>query len=89
MAMGKVKGVTYTDKPSFNYHPILHFPSALEPFILFQLIVLVLQFYCSGSVSPLSSTLFPAEAAIRQKVSNKPTVRNTPSTKRQAVKVSE
>ncbi len=62
--MRNVKGVTCSDKPTKNHPPTLQLPSALQSFLasfssLFGFTACNL---CFGSLSPLTSTLFPAAA---------------------------
>ena len=60
VAMCNVKCVACTDKPTKS-NKLTQLPE--EHFSVFQLIVLVLWFYCFGSLSPLTSTSFSVAAS--------------------------
>ncbi len=67
MTLCNVKGVPGSDEPTENYHPTLQFPSALRS-ILASFSSLFWfsgpQLCYSGSLSPLSSILFPVAAGV-------------------------
>ncbi len=84
-----VKGVTWRDEPTEDYHLTLHSPSTLQSFIAsFVLVSRPATFLFWFSVTALISVVTPEEAAFQQKISN-PTQCYLPSLKQQTDKVSD